>query len=145
MNSTPKSVSKDQLNEITQSSLYKAASVARGNAYAPYSNFLVGAAIECHDGTIISGCNVENCSYGLTSCAERNAIFTAVAKGLKNFKKILILSDAETPATPCGACRQVIVEFAPSIEIISITIAGKVIIETMTNLLPYAFTPKNLD
>jgi cytidine deaminase len=138
-------ISKERILKIVDSPLYKAAFAARERAYAPYSNFRVGAAIEASDGTIFNGCNVENCSYGLTSCAERNAIFTAVAAGHHDFIKILILSEAEKPATPCGACRQVIAEFAPTIEVISITVDNKAIIETMSSLLPHAFTPKNLD
>jgi len=138
-------LSKIKIKEIIESNLYKAASKAREKAYAPYSKFHVGAAIETTDGVIFSGCNVENCSYGLTSCAERNAIFTAVAAGYQEFSRILILSEADIPATPCGACRQVIAEFAPEIEVISITVAEQAIIETMSSLLPYAFTPKNLD
>lgn len=138
-------ISNEEIMKIVDSPLYKAAYAAREKAYAPYSNFRVGAAIQATDGTIFSGCNVENCSYGLTSCAERNAIFTAVAAGHQNFTKILILSEADKPATPCGACRQVIVEFAPTIEVVSITVDNKVIIEDMSALLPHAFTPKNLD
>ena len=138
-------ISKDTIEKIVNTPLYKAAEKARNNAYAPYSNFTVGAAIEATDGTIFSGCNVENCSYGLTSCAERNAIFSAVVAGYQDFARIIILTDADKPATPCGACRQVIAEFGPAMEVICLTMSRDGIIETMSSLLPYAFTPKNLD
>ncbi len=85
---------------------------ASKNAYAPYSEFHVGAALETEDGTIFTGCNVENASYGLTICAERNAIFAAVAAGYKKITQIAIIAQAEQVPYPCGACRQVIAEFA---------------------------------
>lgn len=90
-----------------------AATLARANAYAPYSNFHVGAAVLGADGTIYSGCNVENASFGLTCCAERNAVFAMVAAGEKEIREVLIIGDSEEFLPPCGACRQVIAELAP--------------------------------
>jgi len=87
---------------------------AMTNAYAPYSGYRVGAALLCCDGTVITGCNVENASYGLTNCAERTAVFTAVSKGHSKFTAIAVVSSADPAPFPCGACRQVLAEFCPA-------------------------------
>lgn len=84
----------------------------RANAHAPYSQFQVGAAVETSDGKIFSGCNVENLSFGLTICAERAAIFSAVAAGHRDFARIVVVADTDQPISPCGACRQVMAEFS---------------------------------
>jgi len=91
--------------------LISAAWSARENAYAPYSNFQVGAAVLTSDGRVFSGCNVENISYGLTMCAERVAIFNAISSGVSSFASIAVVADTDTPISPCGACRQVMAEF----------------------------------
>src|SRR5690625_5754686 len=91
--------------------LINQAKLARKKAYAPYSKFLVGAAILCQSGNIYSGCNIENSSYSLTCCAERVALFKAISAGEKNFISMAIIADTEHPISPCGACRQVMVEF----------------------------------
>jgi cytidine deaminase len=97
----------------TRAALLKAAARAARNAYAPYSHFHVGAAIISEDGRVFSGCNIENASYGLTICAERNAIAAAISAGVRRISAIAIVADGTTPAFPCGACRQVLAEFAP--------------------------------
>ena len=98
---------------MTHQELVEAARQAREHAHAPYSNFKVGAALECSDGRIITGCNVENSSYGLSMCAERVAIFKAISEGLHDFKQIAVIADTQTPVRPCGACRQVISDLFP--------------------------------
>jgi cytidine deaminase len=96
----------------TRAALLKTAARAARNAYAPYSHFHVGAAIVSEDGRVFSGCNVENASYGLTICAERNAMAAAVSAGIRRISAIAIVADGTTPEFPCGACRQVLAEFA---------------------------------
>lgn len=117
-----------------------AAEAARANAHAPYSNFQVGAALLGSDGRVFSGCNVENASYGLTVCAERNAVFAAVAGAAKQFVAIAIVSSAQEPVMPCGACRQVLAEFRPSFEVRCYGKNGSEAKHTVAELLPYAFS-----
>ena len=116
--------------------LVAAAAQARENAYAPYSRFRVGAALLTRSGKIFAGCNVENVSLGLTSCAERNAVAAAIASGEKDFLAIAMVTDFEEPVLPCGACRQVLAEFNPKIEIITSTIEGRREIGLLSALLP---------
>ncbi len=124
--------------------LVAAALSARNQAYAPYSKFLVGAALLSEDGRIFTGCNVENASYGLTICAERNAVFSAVAAGCKTFNHIVIATDTPQPTPPCGACRQVLFEFSPGLSIGLATPSGLKSWHPLADLLPGAFGPKSL-
>lgn len=118
--------------------LYECAIKARENAYAPYSKFRVGAAVRTSDGEIYQGCNVENSSYGITCCAERIAVFTAIAAGAKNIVDMCVVGDTEKPIAPCGACRQVIYEF--KIKNIYLTnCKGDCLKKSYEELLPYAF------
>ena len=114
--------------------LLAAAVAARARAHAPYSRITVGAALRTGDGRIISGCNVENASYGLTVCAERTAVFAAVAAGARDFTELAIAS--EDGLTPCGACRQVLAEFAPSLPIRLVDGQGRVRATDLATLLP---------
>ena len=128
---------------LDPSALLGTASQARQYAYAPYSKFLVGAALLSPDGRIFSGCNVENASYGLTICAERTAVFKAVSVGIAQFQAMALSIDADT--SPCGACRQVLFEFAPNLPIYIGNANGTLIRETSLDiLLPQAFDPSNL-
>jgi cytidine deaminase len=118
--------------------LFEAAIRARSHAYAPYSHFAVGAAVRAKDGRIFTGCNIENSSYGLTVCAERNAIFAAVKEGVRSISAICITADTPEPVSPCGACRQVMAEFG--IQHIFLTnLSGDVKECTLQELLPYSF------
>lgn len=117
-------------------SLISQAMQARRHAYAPYSMFPVGAAIECADGSVFSGCNVENLSFGLTMCAERVAVGAAVATGKTDFVRIAIVADTDEVISPCGACRQVLAEFHPSLIILSANLRGGVQEFSLADLLP---------
>ena len=114
-------------------------------AYVPYSRFPVGAALECADGTVFTGCNIENAAYGPTNCAERTAVFKAVSEGYRKFKRIAIATSGEKISGPCGVCRQVLEEFAPEIEVILVNREGKTLELTLPELLPYGFGPKDLE
>jgi cytidine deaminase len=111
---------------------------ARESAYAPYSRFAVGAALLGKSGRVYTGCNVENLSFGLTSCAERNAIFTAITAGEREFQAIAVVADSKSPVTPCGACRQVMAEFAPALAICSGNLQGETFEASLKELLPRA-------
>jgi cytidine deaminase len=133
------------VNEVPWEQLFTAASEARRLAYAPYSKFLVGAAALFEDGLITSGCNVENASYGLAMCAERNAIGAAIAKGKKKLLAIAIVVDSKEPTPPCGMCRQVMAEFGdPELPVRMRNLEGAEGRYTLKELLPHAFTKKFL-
>jgi cytidine deaminase len=118
--------------------LIAAAWEAREKAYAPYSNFQVGAALLASDGQVFPGCNVENISYGLTNCAERVAIGAAVAQGVQSFEKVVVVADTAEPISPCGACRQVLAEFG--VKTIILANRASSIEFSMEELLPRAST-----
>jgi len=122
--------------EIEQ--LIQQATEARLRAYAPYSKFAVGAALLGKSGRVYHGCNVENLSFGLTICAERNAVAAAVAAGEKEFTAVAIIADSKTPVTPCGACRQVLAEFCPELDVCSVNLEGERYEVKLTELLPRA-------
>ncbi len=120
------------------------ATLAKRRAYAPYSNFRVGASLLTKDGDVFDGSNVENSSYSLTICAERNAVFQAVHAGKTRFRSIAIASDDHSLLTPCGACRQVLSEFAPTIEVILTTVDGHVRVTSLDRLFPMPADLKKL-
>lgn len=132
---------------ITNEALIAEARAARLKAYAPYSNFKVGAALLTHDGKIYHGCNVENASFGLTNCAERTALFSALADGYKpgDFARIAVVGETQGPISPCGACRQVIMELGgPDLVVILANLENAVELSSPASLLPGAFTPVDL-
>ena len=124
--------------------LIDAATAVRENAYAPFSNFRVGAALETDDGEVISGCNVESASYALTVCAERVAIWKAISQGKRKIKHIAVVADTEELTPPCGVCRQIIWEFGGDIPVILANLKGKTETVQMKELLPRAFDTKFL-
>jgi cytidine deaminase len=119
--------------------LWQAARTARLNAHAPYSNFLVGAALETATGEIITGCNVENATYGLTVCAERVAIFKAISEGKRNFRRVCVVADTASPTPPCGACRQLLWEFGGDLEVVLGNLEEVKRKTTMKQLFPEPF------
>ena len=124
--------------------LEELAKAASRRAYAPYSKFSVGAAVLTNSGNVYTGCNVENASFGLTNCAERTAIFSAVASGDTELKAVVIYTPTPTPSSPCGSCRQVLNEFGPECVVISICDSDQRLTTTVKELLPKAFGPRSL-
>ena len=123
--------------------LVDAARAAQQHAYAPYSRFRVGCALEADDGRVFVGCNVDKASYGLTIWAVRAALFSAFAAGAQRFRRAVVVSDADPPAAPCGACRQVLSEFGPALRVDGVSPAGTVT-WTIAELLPAAFGKEQL-
>jgi len=119
--------------------LISAALAVRENAFAPFSKFKVGAAIEDAEGRIHTGCNVENATYGLTVCAERVAVFKAISEGARKFRRVAVAADTETLTPPCGACRQILWEFCGDVEIVLVNLRGKTESYRLGELFPRPF------
>lgn len=130
---------------MTNKELIEKAIKARENAYSPYSNFKVGAALLCEDGKVFLGANIENCAYWPSSCAERNAIFSALSNGERKFKKLVVVGDGKEICCPCGGCRQVFVELLPDAEIICAKDSDTFKIFKPDELLPLAFKPDRIN
>jgi cytidine deaminase len=128
----------------TDEALYEAARQARENSLALYSHFKVGAALLCSDGTIYPGCNIESSSYGLTICAERTALFKALSEGRREFSRIQIIADTAELTPPCGACRQLLWDFAPGIQVTVSNLLKQTRTYLLADLLPYPFGKKFL-
>lgn len=134
-----------KMNEKITQQLVKEATKMLKNAYVPYSNFPVGASLITDDGIIYSGCNIENASYGLSNCAERTAIFKAISEGKKSFKQIVVTGKTNGPISPCGACRQVMVEFCePDMPVLLTNTNGDKYETTVKELLPGAFQSEDM-
>ncbi len=119
--------------------LVSAALAARQHAFAPYSKFQVGAAVEDIGGRIHTGCNVENATYGLTVCAERVAIFKAISEGVRKFHRVAVAADTDNLTPPCGACRQILWEFCGDVEIVLVNLSGKTETYRLRDLFPKPF------
>ena len=128
------------LRESDVLALVAAAKDASERAYCPFSRFPVGAAVRARDGALFAGCNVENASFGLTVCAERNAIFSAVGAGVRNLVALVVYTPTPSPVTPCGACRQVLCEFAPDADVICVCAGAGRLTFKASDLLPNGFT-----
>jgi cytidine deaminase len=129
---------------VDDKTLIDAARQARERAFAPYSNFKVGAALETADGTIVTGCNIENSTYGLTVCAERVAVFKAVSEGHRAFTRIAVVADTQEPTPPCGPCRQILWEFCGDIEVVLANLTEHKGRYQMKALLPLPFDARLL-
>ena len=127
------------LTPAERDALVAAAAAAREKASAPYSHFHVGAALLCDDGRVFGGCNVESASYGLTCCAERTAVFKAISEGVRGFRAVAVVTGADEPTSPCGACRQVLWDQCRDIAVVMATTGGKREETTLAALLPRAF------
>ena len=119
--------------------LLEAALESRKHAHAPYSKFLVGAAVETADGRIYTGCTLENSTYGLTMCAERVAVYKAVSEGVRKFTRVAVAADTDVLTPPCGSCRQILWEFCGDVEVTLVNLEGKTELYRVSELLPRAF------
>ena len=129
---------------MTREELKAAAIAMTERSYCPYSHFPVGAALECSDGTVFTGCNIENAAYSPTLCAERVAVGKAVSEGHRDFVRIAVAGKCEDFCVPCAVCRQVLYEFAPDMEVISLNGRGEEMALSLRELLPHGFGPKYL-
>ena len=124
---------------MTDRELMEKAELVSQNAYVPYYRFQVGAAIECADGSVFTGCNVENAALGSTICAERTAACKAVSEGHRDFKRIAIYAESKDYCMPCGACRQFLAEFAPDMDVLCAKAGGRYVSYRLKELLPHTF------
>ena len=124
---------------MTDRKLIGIAAEAMGNAYSPYSRFKVGAAVECVDGSVFKGCNIENSAFGATMCAEASAVASAVTAGKRSFKRIAIISEGSAYCFPCGTCRQLLNEFSSDLEVLIARADGRYVSYTLASLLPMPF------
>jgi len=129
----------------TEASLVEAARAAREHAVAPFSHFKVGAALETADGVVVSGCNVENASYGLTICAERVALVKALSDGHRRFTRVAVVADTDAPTPPCGACRQMLWEYGGDLEVILANLSAVTAHHRLAGLFPHPFDVRLLD
>jgi len=127
------------VSDIDWSALKAAALAVQARAYVPYSDYRVGAALLTAGGEIIAGCNVENATFGATCCAERTAVFSAVAQGHRDFRAVAVVTNGESPGTPCGICRQVLAEFGSDLDVLCFTPEGAEAHYRLSELLPHAF------
>ena len=145
MKGSKRRISASPSNPAGEASLVAAATAARDRAHATYSRFKVGAALETRDGTIITGCNIENATYGLTVCAERVAMFKAISEGHRGFVRVAVVADTGVLTPPCGACRQILWEFGGDLDVILANLHGAIERFRMSSLLPHAFDASFLD
>ena len=124
---------------MTDRNLIEMAAGAMANSYSPYSRFRSGAAVECADGSVFTGCNIENSAFGATICAETVAVTSAVSAGRRSFRRIAIISEGSAYCFPCGTCRQLLHEFSPELEVLSARADGRYVSYPLTSLLPMAF------
>ncbi|MCL1897121.1 MAG: cytidine deaminase [Clostridiales bacterium] len=129
---------------MTDRNLIDKATEVMANSYSPYSNFKVGAAVECTDGTVFTGCNVENAAYRPSICAESAAIATAVSTGRRSFRRIAVISQGAAYCFPCGVCRQMLMEFSPEMEVLCARADGRYVSYPLTSLLPMAFVKEQM-
>ena len=130
---------------MTDRKLIGMATEAMKNSYSPYSRFKVGAAVECADGSVYTGCNIENPAFGATICAEVSAVSAAVSAGKRSFKRIAIISDGSNYCFPCGTCRQLLNEFSPEIEVLSSRLDERYVSYPLTSLLPMPFGKEQVE
>ena len=129
---------------MTERELVERALEMRRFSYAPYSHFRVGAALECEDGSVYTGCNVENAAYGSSLCAERTAVFKAVSEGRRRFVRLAVAGDSADYCWPCGACRQMLREFGTDLEVLAANREGAYVSVPLEELLPHSFGPETL-
>jgi len=130
---------------MTDRNLIEMAAEVMANAYSPYSRFKVGAALECTDGTVFTGCNIENAAYRATICAEASAIAAAVSTGRRSFRRIAVISEGNAYCFPCGVCRQMLNEFSPEMEVLCARTDGRYVSYPLTSLLPMAFVKDHMN